>query len=53
VIQAITTEADVSLADIEKVVVATAVEHGRAIAKGNGNVNPQTSARSRSRATRA
>jgi TetR/AcrR family transcriptional regulator, transcriptional repressor of bet genes len=49
VIQAITTEADVSFADIENVVVATALEHGRAIAKGNGNVNPQASVRSRTR----
>jgi hypothetical protein len=40
-LQAITTEADVSFADIENVVVATALEHGRAIAKGNGSVTAQ------------
>jgi hypothetical protein len=52
-LQAITTEADVSFADIENVVVATALEHGRAIAKGNGSVTAQASVRSCTRATRA
>ncbi len=44
VIQAITTEADVSFADIENVVVATALEHARATAKSNGRTTANPTA---------
>ena len=44
VIQAITTEADVSFADIENLVVATALEHARAIATGNGRTTANRTA---------
>ena len=44
VIQAITTEADVSFADIENVVVATALEHARASAKSNGRTTANPTA---------
>ncbi len=44
VIQAITTEADVSFADIENVVVATALGHARAIAKSNGRTTANPTA---------
>lgn len=44
VIQAITTEADVLFADIENVVVATALEHARAIAKSNGRTTANPTA---------
>jgi AcrR family transcriptional regulator len=47
VVQAITTEADISLRDIEDVVVAAALDHGRASASGT------PPARSRRRAARA
>ena len=47
VTQAITTEADVSFDDIENVVVATALEHARATAKGNGGASSKRPARPR------
>ncbi len=44
VIQAITTEADVSFADIENVVVATALEHARAVVNTNGRATSKPTA---------
>jgi len=45
VIQAITREADVSFADIENVVVATAIEHARAIAENDGRMSSKLTRR--------
>ena len=45
VIQAITTEADIVLGDIEDAVVAAALEHSRATASGNGGSRRRVSAR--------
>jgi TetR/AcrR family transcriptional repressor of bet genes len=48
VIQAITTDAEVAWEDIEDAVVATAIEHARATAGGNGRARSARSARTRS-----
>jgi AcrR family transcriptional regulator len=53
VIQVLATDGDVPFADIEDVIVAAAVEHGRTNAKGAGKVRANSESRSRRRAATA